>query len=311
MSATSSSRLTALLLLVLSLPLSAEEPASRRVQLTLLVSDHPTSQEAVGGDKAKDAPRDAAERARLRKLLIAQEASRRLRLRLDAAGVKHVEITINPNAHILLTLFTRQDRRWIEGLVLAPGELAVRPIVRAGERWATLSAQMGDELELRQEEGSMDPRDAYIWSADQRALSAFLKDHALPDTHSIVLPAAGGWRSLTLGQPIITHHDIRRVSVEQDSVGAAWARIALLPAVAQRWGAAADDTPGWAVLLDGELIDQLRDAPPEGLRAELRLRCPSSIGAPPAQRACVGQIAGRLASPIPVMLTPYKYDEPR
>jgi len=301
MSATRSN-LAALLLTVTLLAVASQataEEVARRVTLTLLVTD-------VRGE------RDTPEQVALRKQKLAQEVVRRLRARLDAAGVKHADLLITEAAHVQVTVITREDRRWIEGLALAPGALAVRPVLRAGEQWAALGSYMPDSVELRQEEGSVDPRDGYLWSAKSAPLVSFVKANPLKQGATFVVPEGAGWRTLTLGEATITHHDVMGVSVEQDSTGGAWARIALATAVQTRWTAGdPTSTPSWAVVLDGEVLDRIQGTPPEQLRAELRLRCPATSAARPAQRACVGQIAGRLASHIPVMLTPYKYEEQR
>jgi hypothetical protein len=292
--------LLVLLLLALAIPASAED-AARRVVLTLLVNDTTKKDDA-----------ESIEAARLRKQRIAEEAVRRLRTRFEAAGIKHADVLITEALHIQLALITREDRRWIEGLVLAPGELAVRPVLRVGDEWAAAGSHIPDVMELRQEEGSMDPRAGYIWSPSSAPLRAFVKAHAPKHGATMIVPEGAGWRTLTLGDPVISHHDIRRVSVEQDSMGGSWARITLAPSVQTRWDEADPTaTSGWAVVLDGEVIERVTHAPPESLRAELRLRCPATSAALSAQRACVGQIAGRLASPIPISLTPYKFEETR
>ncbi|MEM1347409.1 MAG: hypothetical protein AAGI01_02565 [Myxococcota bacterium] len=247
--------------------------------------------------------RQQAEVRRLTKEKIAELAVARIQRRLRAAEIKQADVRIGRQGSIDITVHGAPSRPWVEGLVLSPGRMEVRPSLDEGVVWIdVLDRAQPDGVELRQERAG-DFLSSYAWSTQRDPLDALLK-LAPPSgaLYAVGPDPRGGWRTWSLGAPVVREHEIAAARVQTTSTGSSYVAVQLKPGAA---GAlrGAGKPERYGVLIDGEFIASL-PRPQGSSRSSFVLDCPASLGGQQARRDCARQVAGRLSAPIPVLLAP-------
>ena len=236
---------------------------------------------------------------------VGRRVTKRLRDRMDAAGVKFSTVERLEDGTLKITVNADLGRPLLEGIVVPAGDFALSPILKVGDRWASKSGEMPDGIELRQREESMDPRDAFLWSSSRSALEAFIEAVELPGSRVLTFAHAGGWRTVTLGEPVVTHEQLATSRIRSVRTGAPYVSLELSSDGQRRFrshraGAATEGS--FAAVLDGEVVAMVdRTALTEGT---LNLTAPDQIDGTTALANWARQVAGRLAAPIPVAVIP-------
>jgi preprotein translocase subunit SecD len=236
---------------------------------------------------------------------LSRRVSERLRDRMDAAGVKFATVERLDDGTLKVTVNADVGRKQLEGLVVPAGDFGLSPIQKVGDRWASKSGQIPDGIELRQNGESMDPRDAFLWSSSRSALASFVDEVDLPGSRVFTFAHDGGWRTVTVGEPVVTHKQLATSRIRSVRTGAPYVSLELSTDGQRRFrshraGAATEGK--FAAILDGEIVAMVdRTALTEGT---LNLTAPDQIEGSTALANWARQVAGRLAAPIPVAVVP-------
>jgi hypothetical protein len=128
-------------------------------------------------------------------------------------------------------------------------------------------------------------------------LVEYLRRVALADRVVETFPAAGGWRSLAIGQnEVASRSDLKAARASRSQVGTPFVTLTFQNAIGQ--SGAGERSSRHAVILDGEVVGivESRGDP----SAQVSLTYPRQRADLETQRAWARQIAGRLAAPIPI-----------
>ena len=238
--------------------------------------------------------------------LIAERLVKRIRKRLTAAGIKFTNVQVTEDATtIVVEADPDHDVQMLEGLVIPPGEFAVRAVQQVGRRWVEMTDEMPDGVELRTGEDALDRDDAYVWSESRRRLESFLADVEIPSADLAVYATGGGWRSVTLGDALATHEDVRSTEIRRVRTGAPFVAVELDPeAKAAFENIAKPKGLRFAAVLDGEVVSLMK---PTALSEHLlSIPAPEYLSGFEALMGWARQVAGRLAARIPVQMVPLR-----
>ncbi|RAL22440.1 hypothetical protein DL240_11380 [Lujinxingia litoralis] len=266
---------------------SRERRPQRRVQLTLVVESPQIEAET---------DRDKQQRARR---LLAQEAAERILTRLQTIGVKDPRVHVTSTNHIQVTAHGVSSPDVVRGALLAPGHMELRPVLPASPHWSSLPMALPDGIELRQNPGALGPDQVHLWSADFATLHRFTRRLALADILVQVFPDRQGWRTYDLGAPLATESSISSVELRASPSGIPFVQVELQPDAASK-ATAASNAPGatLALVLDGEIVSLIHRVPSQ----VLEIPCPDHLRSHQSRQAWAAQVAGRLATPIPVRI---------
>ena len=125
---------------------------------------------------------------------------------------------------------------------------------------------------------------------------------ALAQGELFIVPSKeGGWRTLLLGKPVLTHRELADAKRLQSTIGLPFFQLTFGSSGTASWSAIPRSTP-MALVLDGEVITTFL-TPNTRSQAQLSLQC-SDIWVPPnKQGECAEVVVGRLAAPIPMRVT--------
>ncbi|MFP4597739.1 MAG: hypothetical protein ACLFVJ_05780 [Persicimonas sp.] len=258
-----------------------------------------TTVRVVVAASAESTTGDSGEQFQRAKLdQITKQVADRLDTRLDAAQIKHFTVEVKDARIIEVRARGDISASLLAGLVIPAGAFEFRPVEPVGDQWMRRLPGLPEGVELRQPEGSMVSTEAYLWSRNERTLRQVIEDADLDGFELAVYPADGGWRTVAMGAPAVTHRDIEAASIRQSKTGQSHVRLDFKRAISDSRDSAR--VPGaWAAVVDGEIVtmwqrgdDRIGDA--------LTLPAPSHLGSRSARLQWSRQVAGRLAAHIPV-----------
>lgn len=260
----------------------------RTVRLTLVVESPEIEAEP-----------DENQRTRARRLL-AEEASERIITRLKAIGVKDPRAIVTPQNRIQVVAPGALSAQVVRGALLAPGKLEIRPVNEHSPHWTELAGQLPAGVEIRQNPGQVSPDRVHLWSADFTTLHRFTRRLALGETRVEVFPTRDGWRTLDLGEVLATEDDLASSDLRSSPAGIPFVQIELEAGSAEkiRSATASSASPMLAVMIDGEVVSLIRRT---GSQA-LEIPCPDHLRSHQSRQAWAAQVAGRLATPIPLTI---------
>lgn len=226
----------------------------------------------------------------------------RLGQRFKAAGVK--DFKIRPHTRDLsVTVGGDFDPGWLMGVATAPGALEIRQVVEGGgPDWRSLTDMLPADVEIRGETAR-----GYLWSATRSPLDRVLSRLSMAtELKMVVAPDVLGWRTITVGEPLLDETDIARATKSLAPTGTFNVSLALEPKARARLAArTSNGLQTWAVILDDEVVSLVprlaNDSQILGIAAPDRLG--TNIG---GQSLWASAIVGRLAAPMPVRLALFK-----
>lgn len=232
---------------------------------------------------------------------IAKRVASRMRARLDAARVKFSTVRRVDASRLQVDAEADLGRDLLRGIVLAPGDFAVRPVRNIGIRWQEEAGDIPASIELRQEGKAIEPHQAYLWSAERGPIESFLEGKSFEDVDVFVYSTGDGWRTLAVGEPILTEEGVEDAEIRHVSTGAPFVSAELTSAGAGSFEKGVEHLEGeLAVILDEEIVGRLEPSAVSGGR--LNLTPPEQLRGKEAQTKWARQVAGRLAAAIPVEL---------
>lgn len=236
------------------------------------------------------------------RLAFAEAAAQRLKQRLAAAGVKDAELRVASPSTVLVETGWEHERAWMEALLTSPGQLELRLAMADRPNWLELAAQIPAGIELRGE------RAPYLWAPSRSTLQGFLGRVQQPGVYLTVFPDEGGFRSVSLGDVLATHKQIRSAHARRSPTGASFVAVDFENAVGASLAAAhVPEVELIALVLDGELIAFV---PARAFFERTSVRISVPEGAVPDDRTqrdlWIRQVAGRLAAPLPVAIAVLK-----
>jgi hypothetical protein len=279
-------------------------------------ADEPSSEAGAKPDGEQEPIGDELKSEMTRQ--VTKLAADRLRDRLKAAEIKRFSVTSDEPRTIVVRARGGVSRELLAGIVAPAGRFELRPVLSVGEGWVKAMRELPGGVKLRQEEGSVDPDDAYLWSADRaklhatatRAAQRYLERESLDENAIEVAtyPAAGGWRTLALGSAVATQADVAHAAIRQGKTGETYVRLlfkrelsghGLSNAGAEHSILGASRT--WAIVLDGEVVSVM-DRAANSLGNSLSVMAPEHLRTRDARRIWAQQVAGRLAAYMPITL---------
>ncbi|TXD37237.1 hypothetical protein FRC98_10935 [Lujinxingia vulgaris] len=279
--------------------LAGPAATSAEAQRTQRHSDRTVRMTLVVESPQIEAEPDENKRTRARRLL-AEEAAERIITRLKAIGVKDPRAIVTPQNHIQVVAPGAASAQVVRGALLAPGKLEIRPVSESSPHWIELASQLPEGIEVRQNPGQVSPDRVHLWSADFATLHRFTRRLALGDTRVEVFPARDGWRTLDVGEVLATEEDLTTSELRSSPGGIPFVQIELGSDSAEKIRSAtssANSAP-LAVLLDGEVVSLIRRTGGQALE----LPCPDHLRSHLSRQAWAAQVAGRLATPIPLTI---------
>ena len=175
--------------------------------------------------------------------------------------------------------------------------MELRPDIDQTFVWSGLGGILPNTIELRETSHG-----TIAWSAEREPLSKFAAKLALAQGELFIVPSKeGGWRTLLLGKPVLTHRELADAKRSQSTIGLPFFQLTFGSSGTASWSAIPRSTP-MALVLDGEVITTFL-TPNTRSQAQLSLQC-SDIWVPPnKQGECAEVVVGRLAAPIPMRVT--------
>ena len=264
----------------------AKEPAGV-VELTV---DVPAPESVKG--KLREATREE----------IAKEVVKRIRTRVEAAEVKFQSVRMADNSTIEITADGDIGRELLVGIALPPGSFEFRPVKSAGADWLQLIGEMPPGVELRQGE-KLDEKDAFVFSESRSKLESFISKISLSEYDVHVFSTKEGWRTVALGEPAFSQENVRSGEIRQVQTGAPYVSLEVDGDGTHRFEAIKTEHEGrFAAVLDGEVVSVVEGSAFSG--GTLNLSAPENLSGKESLMRWARQVAGRLASPIPVKLIP-------
>lgn len=271
-------------------------PAARKTQVVV----------AVPMPAAKG-PGEDEELLRLKQTHQARLVADRLTRRLAVAGIKQYAVQPEGRGLVRVTAYGAVDRALLAGLVVPQGMLEVRPVRSAVSEWEDLAMRLPVGIELRHKDSAYGApnlaEDAFLWSSRREELEAFAKGMSLGGHEVMVYPEGTGWRTLVTQSSVASHRDVTGVSLHRTPRGVPFVAVKLETGVpgTVREAVGARMVTHLAMVLDGEVV-ALLDYDPAAFDHKLELTYPDTSAADDVQRRWVQQVAGRLASHIPLAL---------
>ena len=234
---------------------------------------------------------------------IADRAVPRLKARLRAARIKHVVVQARDAGSIFVEAGGGLSRQALLGLLVPPGAFQLRRVVKSGRDWQTYSPGAPEGVELRQPSGSMKPEEAFVWSERRSRIEEVARKAQLEGVTVFAYPHSGGWRTLSLSDPILETDAIGGAEIRPGTTGEPFvsASLAKRPDTQLHLQARHRGTR-WAVVLDGEVVAMLEHTP--GATGDLNIPAPDHLSGQQAQMQWARQVAARLAAPMPPRLVP-------
>lgn len=224
----------------------------------------------------------------------------RIKLRLEAAGLKDVRVSTTAGATISVTVYGDYSKDWLYGVIVPVGRFGLHPVGAAGTMWQELESELPKQIALR-EPGPGQGDEPYLWSKDRAALEGFIKRVALPQLTIAVAPDQNGWRTVALRPALLNESLIKEVALKKTAQGTPFGMLLLHERAKAIWKDR-DEDERFALVLDGEVLSIIRK-PAVSTQAQLQVMC-ATLAEPKAQERCVSQIVGRLAAPLPTPLVP-------
>lgn len=281
-------------LLITDPQLATAQTRSRRVEFTLAVEPP----DALSSD--------IPEKTRhLRDREMAQMVADRIKTRLHAIDVKHSRVQIDDAHQIQVTIFGRDlSETALKSSLIPPGTLEIRAVLTDPAPWIDLESELPEGVEIQTEPGAFHTDRLFLFSEDPSLLHQLLSRVTFGQTEVAIFPHNDGWRTVLMGPPLGTNHDILRTTLSQTPSAIPFVTTRLTSdATAQiRARAASVNASHLAVLLDGELVAMPRFSERQ-FTDELVLDCPSFLRSIESRSQWAMQVAGRLAAPIPITLT--------
>lgn len=246
---------------------------------------------------------DDADRRQRRHREIAREAARRLEIRLGVMDLKNFRVQVNDDNDIDVTVYGEHSADAIRGALVPAGELEVRPVIEEGQVWLDLADELPDGVSMRSPSANFQSDRLFLYASSPSPLRRIVERVALGSTMLTVFPHEQGWRTLRLGEALADASDIERVTIEKTPAGIPFVTLEFDSEAAQttRAQAEADDVTHLAFVLDGEVVGLHRFSSRQ-FSDSLSLDPPAHLRSRQARHRWAIQVAGRLASPIPVPL---------
>lgn len=232
---------------------------------------------------------------------IAERVVDRLKDRMKAADIKFSTVDRVDSSTVKVGIEAEHSRELLRGLSLAPGQLEIRVVRRIGDRWQERASELPEGVELRQEEGEIEPERAHLWSEQRRPLAAYLRDVSFEEIDVLPYSTTDGWRSFALGETVVTHRNVEKTKIRKIPTGSPYVSVQLDAVGQKSFRNAADQLGGrLAVVLDGEIVGFVERA--SLTEGALHLSPPDPVAGGDALMRWARQIAGRLAAPLPVKI---------
>lgn len=235
---------------------------------------------------------------------IAERVVDRVRKRLNAAQVKFTNVHIVDGGTVVVEADPDFDRQLLEALIFPPGEFALRPVIPSGRRWTDLTGEMPAGVELRAGDDPLDSNSAYAWSRSRQTLKSFVDEVSIPEGEVAVYPSEGGWRTVTLGESIVTDAEVSETKIRHVETGSPFVSVSLSSGgdIGSSDGASGGRDWRLAAAVDGEVVALLK---PNALAGQtLSISAPDHLSGAKASMRWARQVAGRLAATMPVALVP-------
>ena len=234
---------------------------------------------------------------------IAEEVVRRIGKRLDAAGVKSHDVDFDDDRNITVTAYGNHSTPIIKGAVIPSGHLEVRPVLVNDSPWMSLSSELPEDVELKGEPGIFRTDRLYLFAHSASLLDQTLSNYAPEGMDFEIFPHDDGWRSLRLGPTAATESEVQKARLASNPTGLPYVSISLSARAAQsiRSIASAEQVRYLAIILDGEVV-ALQSFSERNFSETLIVDPPAHLQSTEARDQWATQVAGRLATPIPVQL---------
>ena len=232
---------------------------------------------------------------------LAKQVSRQVRKRLESAAIKFQTVRAVDGTTVVVEANSEVDRSVLVGVAMPPGEFALRPIRRVGTRWQDLMNELPAGVELRQGEGALDRDNAHLWAPTRGKLEDFISKISLGAGEVLVFSTGDGWRSVTLGEPILTHANVEESEIRTVRTGAPYVTLQIDADGSRALGGhKRTEEVRYAAVLDGEVVAVVEGS---ALSSDaLNLSAPEYLSGEEALQGWSRQVAGRLAARIPLEL---------
>ncbi len=264
----------------------------KEVSIKLVV----TNPETISSDSEKTVDSKAR---RLKHAEITRLTAQTIEKRLTAAGVKKFQVDSKPHGVILVNAHSTMERDALSALITSRGQFEIRPVLQSGNDWQSISSALPTGIELHQDIESLDAQNAYLWSANHNTLNAFLSQISSPGSMFTVYPSDGGWRSLTLGEPLTTQSNLAQARTKTTPSGVPFISLEFHQPFVR------SENQDMALVLDGEVISTI-SAKHERAISRLELPSPPYLQNREAQTAWGTQVSGRLAAYLPLIVAEVK-----
>lgn len=288
------------LALVMVFDLSVADAQSRkddRVEFTLIV-------DRLDDDFGVDEEGNVDSSLRVQKHReMANETARRIEQRLDNAGAKNHEVTVDDNHHIDILVFGDHSESAVKSAVIPPGRLEIRPIVVGDSPWLDVEEEFPADVEVRVEPGSFQFDQVFLFAPSADDLRRVIDRHAPQDSDFAVFPYGDGWRTLNLGRVAATHDDVDSANISQNPSGTPFISVELSANASQNVSAyaASVGARNLAIVLDGEIV-ALHSINHRRRSTTFELDPPDHLRSLDARGHWATQVAGRLGAHIPIRL---------
>lgn len=268
-------------------------PSSDGVEL-VITAEGPDDDEVDG---------DIRERTRKK---IAEKAVSRIRKRLDVIGVKNHEVEVDGDLNIRVRTGGSFDAATIESVVVPSGRLEIRPVLVDADSWLSPMPRLSDDIEFRPETESVRVDSFFLYAPSARSLRRVIDESGVEEGTVELYPHEDGWRTLRLGEAMVTEDDVEEIRLERSFAGAPRVTAVFDDGATRALRGAFDGDSGRvAVILDGEVVS-LQRVSPSNTSELFGLDPPEHLRSMDAQRRWSTLVAGRLAAPIPVQLATFQ-----
>lgn len=227
----------------------------------------------------------------------------RVEKRLEAAGVDFVSVEHTSAGVLDIRVDGDVSRQLLSGIVLPSGELEIRRVRQVGDLWVDRASDIPEGVRIRQADGSLEGENAYLWSRERRPLASFLEEVEVPRIDVLPFAASDGWRSVALGETLVTNDQVESASIDRHQTGAPFVSIVLNGEGKRKTEAMLGRRDvELAMVVDGEVVALLdRGALAKG---RINVSAPSHLAGGDVSSDWARQVAGRVVAPIPVTLVP-------
>ncbi len=253
-------------------------------------------------DRDGDAGEDADLRVR-RQREVTDEVIDRIEKRLNTVGMNSHNVRATNNRTIRVTVYGNHSEATIKSAIIPSGHLEIRPVLVEDSPWLQVAADLPPEVDLLPEPGSFRTDRLFLFSHSARQLRQTIASLGPENAEFEIFPHDDGWRSIHLGSVAATERDIEAVSIKRNPSGIPYVSVNLSGHAAQRVRseAASASVRYLAIMVDREVVSLHRFSD-RRFSETLDIDPPRHLSSTTARNHWAIQVAGRLASPIPIQL---------